>query len=431
MILNQFRVWARQATPSQRADGASALARAYLYSDLTAEERADAADVLTGLLDDASPLVRRALAEAFANAPDAPHHIVLALAEDQAAIAAIVLAQSPLLTDAELIDCAAIAEAQAQRAIAERLDLSMPVAAALAEVGEVEALVALANNHHVSLPEFSMLRMIERAGSVANIREGLLARPDLPVVVRVELVNATARALSAFVSRRNWMPDARLARLERDASDRAAVIIADESEHRASVLQLVAHLRATGQLTLNFVFRTLLGGRLELFKAALSDLSGLSMARIDGLVRQFESNGFAALCRKAGLPDECLFVMRLALCAFRDAEWDTFGGAALSRQIVTRVLAACERQGAAATDQLIVMLRRFEAEAARDASRLSASGDTPLALTADPRDEPLRLTDLDEGLTEPQDDVTRNSATILAWPIDPIVAAPQAELYAA
>ncbi len=155
MMFNQFQSWVRTAPPSRRADGVSALARAYLYSDLDAHQQTDAARVLTGFLDDPSPDVRRSLAEALASAADAPHHIVLALADDCAAVSCLVLSRSPVLSDAELIDCAATAEPAAQAAIASRPDLSAPVAAALAEIAAPDALVVLADNHAAPLPGFA------------------------------------------------------------------------------------------------------------------------------------------------------------------------------------------------------------------------------------------------------------------------------------
>ena len=104
MILSQFQSWVRTASPSGRADGVSALARAYLYSAHDEGQRRDIARVLTGFLDDPSAAVRRALAEALASAAEAPHHIVLALADDCATISSFVLSRSPVLGDAELIE---------------------------------------------------------------------------------------------------------------------------------------------------------------------------------------------------------------------------------------------------------------------------------------------------------------------------------------
>ena len=62
MIVRQFLQWIRGASPGERADATSALARAYLYSDLSADDLAAAEGAMIMLLDDPSPLVRQALA---------------------------------------------------------------------------------------------------------------------------------------------------------------------------------------------------------------------------------------------------------------------------------------------------------------------------------------------------------------------------------
>ena len=120
MIVRQFLQWIRTAPPGERADATSALARAYLYSDLSPDDLAAAEGAMTMLLDDPSPLVRRALAEVFASSQTAPPAIVHALAADQPEIAALVLERSPLLFDADLVDMVATSRPLAQAAIAQR-----------------------------------------------------------------------------------------------------------------------------------------------------------------------------------------------------------------------------------------------------------------------------------------------------------------------
>jgi uncharacterized protein (DUF2336 family) len=66
MIVRQFLNWVRTAPAAERADATTALARAYLYSDLSSDDRAAAEGALIMLLDDPSPLVRSALARALA-----------------------------------------------------------------------------------------------------------------------------------------------------------------------------------------------------------------------------------------------------------------------------------------------------------------------------------------------------------------------------
>src|SRR6188768_1750543 len=100
MIVRQFISWIRTAPAGERAEATRALARAYLISDLSEDDRIAAEGALLMLLDDASPLVRRAMADVFARSADAPPTIVHALASDQPAIAAPILEHSPLLIDA-------------------------------------------------------------------------------------------------------------------------------------------------------------------------------------------------------------------------------------------------------------------------------------------------------------------------------------------
>lgn len=412
MIIRRFLQWAQSASPGQRAEGVSALARAYLYTDLDAAMREDAERVLTQFLDDPSPLVRRAMAESFAHSPKAPHHIVLALADDQSDISSIVLARSPLLSESELIDCAAIGDAIAQSAIALRPSLPIAVAAALAEVGTREALISLAVNPSVELPAFSMHRMIERFGADGEMREALLARRNLPATLRADLVAATAKALTAFVTGRDWLSPERAQRLMRETRDQAHVIIAATSrEADIGPMRLVAHLRMSGQLSASLLLRALLSGNAGLFEAALAELAEVALPRVRGLMRDWRSAGFAALYRKAGLSEPLLPAFRAAIGALDTPEFSGEPGARLSRQKVERVLTACSTRQSVELDRLLTVLRRFESEAAREEARGFAAAMTPQRVDrvaakrprpAMPVEPPLLLTDCDaEALPRP------------------------------
>jgi uncharacterized protein (DUF2336 family) len=372
MIIRRFMQWAATASATERAVGAGALARAYLYSDLSDADLDDAEIALTALLDDASPVVRKALADVFAASAGAPPAIILALANDQSDIAAPVLSLSPLLTDAQLIDCAAIGDAFAQAAIAIRPVVAPPVAAALAEVGHREALVALAVNPGANIPDFSARRMVSRFGTDAELREALLSRDALAPVVRSDLVAATARALAAFVGERGWMSGERIDRLVHDSCDRAVVTIASDVEADsdwAGARALVAHLRQSAQLTVGLMLRALLSGNICLFEAALVELSGLPERRTLGLARQSRGAGLAVLFRAAGIHASLLPAFEAALAARAEFDDPAIASARLSRAMIHRTLAACETMPASEAQTLLVLLRRFEAEAARDNAR--------------------------------------------------------------
>ena len=377
MLVRKFMLWAGEVSAAERAEGAGALARAYLYSDFAEADKRDAEVALFSLLDDPSPIVRKSIAEALASAVDAPHAIVLALANDQSAISSIVLGRSPVLSDAELIDCAAVADAFAQAAIALRPLLSTSVAAALAEIGSREALIALAVNPGAQLADFSIRRMIERFGSDGEVREALMSRPHLPPVLRSALVEATSRALSAFVTSRSWLSAERAERVTRDARESANIMISAEGARdcdHAGARELVAYLRQSGQLTAGLILRSVLSGHTTLFEAALRELAGMPARRVAGLIRDFRSAGFAALYNRAGLPGGLLPAFRAALEAQREIGFasDSAHTVRLSRTIIERVLTACEDTNGGQLDGLLALLRRFETEALREEARVLA-----------------------------------------------------------
>ena len=181
-IVRRFLAFVQCAGPEKRAEAASALARAYLHSDLGAPMRAEAELAMTSLIDDPSPMVRRALANALGGAQDAPRPLILALAADQSDVAVAVLSRSPALTDADLVDCVATGDVFAQSALARRPDLKPGAIAALAEIGERDALLALIGNREVALGAGALSRIFARFGADAEVREAP-HRPPIAVGV--------------------------------------------------------------------------------------------------------------------------------------------------------------------------------------------------------------------------------------------------------
>lgn len=370
MTVQKFLPCVRTASPSELAESAGALARSFLCGNLPEPEREEARLTLTGLLDDSSPLVRRALAESFADAANVPHYMVLTLANDSSDVAAIVLARSPLLSDAELVECAAAADSLAQSAIALRPYVSAPVAAALAEVGARNALISLAANPGAELLEFSVRRMIERYGDDPDLRAALLARPNLPASLRSDLAGAAAKALAAMITGSAGLTPERVGCLTREAREKANVKIAAETAGDANeILHFVAHLRRSGQLTAGLLLRGLLCGNKHLLETALCELSGISMPRVMGLVSESKSAGFAALYRKAHMPERLLPAFVAGLEAIAKAHCGGPMSARLQGPIVTSVLRACASVNNGELDLLTAALLRLEAEAARNEAR--------------------------------------------------------------
>ncbi|MCC6776635.1 MAG: DUF2336 domain-containing protein [Hyphomicrobiales bacterium] len=371
MIVRQFLQWVRTAPAAERAEATGALARAYLYSSLSPDDRAAAEGALIMLLDDPSPVVRAELARALAFSGDAPPAVILGLAADQPEVACWVLEHSPLLVDADLVDAVATGCAQTQSAIANRADLPCSVSAAVAEVGSAEACLVLLENERAEIVAFSFDRIAARYGHLAAIREVMLIRRDLPVATRQALVAKLSETLAGFVAARAWLAQDRAQRVAKEACEKATVTLAAVSSE-SELGPLIRHLRESGQLTAGLILRALLSGNVEMFEEALAELADLPLARVSALVHDKSTAAFHAVFRRAELPASTFPAFRAALEAMREGGFiaEPGGATRLRRQMVERVLTRCADESGVEIEPLLTLLRRFAAEAAREEARM-------------------------------------------------------------
>ena len=371
MIVRQFLQWMRSAPAAERADATGNLARAYLYSDLSPDDRAAAEGALIMLLDDPSPLVRAELARALAFSDNAPPAVILGLAADQPEIATWVLEYSMLLVDADLVDAVATGCPAVQLAIANRSPLQSSVAAAIAEVGVAEACLVLIENVQAEIAPFSLDRMVARFGHLAAIREAMLVRHDLPAATRQRLVAILSETLVGFVTSRSWLDESRAQRVAREACEKATVTLAAASRG-GEIRPLIRHLRESCQLNAGLILRALLSGNVRLFEEALADLSDMPIARVSALIHDNSGSGFRAVFDRAGLPLSTYPAFREAVEAMREGGFvgEAGGATRLKRRMVERVLTRCADESDVEIEPLLTLLRRFAAEAAREEARL-------------------------------------------------------------
>jgi uncharacterized protein (DUF2336 family) len=297
--------------------------------------------------------------------------VIHGLASDHADIAALVLARSPLFIDAELVDLVATSGCDLQAAIAARVPLQCAVAAAIAEVGSAEACLIAIENPDADFAPSSIERIVARFGRLGAIREALFARPDLPLAARHVLMELLSSVLADFVVDCEWLSRARADRVVQEACEKGTVAIAALATD-IDARPLIRHLRTSGQLTAGLVLRALLSGNVAMFEDVLAELSGLPLARVQALVHDRGSAGFRAIYDKAGMPASAYVAFREAIGAIRDAEDDGeyVGSSRLKRRVVERVLTSCESTDVGDIEPLLILLRRYAAEAAREDARL-------------------------------------------------------------
>jgi len=369
-IVERFLLWASSAAVAPRAEAATALARAFLISPLSPEERDEMEAAMTVLLDDPALEVRLALAGALAASEAAPQHIILALAGDKDPIAGLVVEQSPLILDSELVDMAATREEAIQVAIARRPFLSRSVSAAIAEVGTATACIALLSNRGARMLRFSLDRIVARHGGCAELRLAMLERDDLPIEVRQILTGKLADALRELIADRAWLPAERAEAMIRDARECATIAAAFEAPADA-MPDLIAQLMQARELTPAFLIRAVAAGQAFLFEAGLAALARVPRERVTSLIASGRASSLRALLQKASLPADAYPAFAAAIDVIRagDSSEDATSDYRRATHLIDAIVSRCEQRQDRELNEILALLRRFARDAKRAAAR--------------------------------------------------------------
>lgn len=318
MIVKSFLKWFETATATDRCRATVALTKAYSEGCMAPDERHAAEAALAYLLDDPSPKVRLALAEGLALVEHAPRSVILRLAEDQFEVAARIIALSPVLGDNDLIEIVASGRTSLQQFVACRRDLSVPVSAALGEIGSVQSIADLLDNAQAPIARVSLRRIAERFGDEPEIRGRLFDRSDLPGEVRQGLVERLGVALAGSDLVRSTIGGSRSRKVTEEACVSATLTLADTVSSE-EIPALVEHLRMSGRLTPAFLMHTLCAGNVDFFAAAVVALSGMSDSRVRGILNDGREAAIRALYRSIGLERDLAPVFVTATLMWRAA----------------------------------------------------------------------------------------------------------------
>lgn len=270
------------------------------------------------LLDDPSPMVRQAMAEALATSGHAPRSVVHGLAKDQLDIAGIIVSCSPMFNDQDLIELAADGRPGIQRAIAMRPQVSPAVCAALAEVAGRLPVSEMLDNSSARLADTTLRRITERFGHEPEIRARLLDRAKLPCDVRHSLIMRVSDALANAEFVATVVGRRRVERIAENACQNATLYLAgsiSDEEIRA----LVEHLRSVGKLTPAFLMHALCIGNIDFFASAIGNVAGVNDKRVQGILVDGKRNAIQALYAAGGIESSVGDVFVTATLLWRDA----------------------------------------------------------------------------------------------------------------
>jgi uncharacterized protein (DUF2336 family) len=272
------------------------------HDRITEEVSAVFDGVMVRLIEHVECRARIELSREVAPIANAPEQVVERLAsDDDIAVAGPVLAQSPRLTDENLV---AIAERKGQShlsKIAERSALSPVVTDVLVDRGDHDVVTKVAVNIGARFSSTGMSMLAMRASGDSELTLAMTRRPDIsPALFKRLLSHATEEARQRMLAAA--APDRREAinRVLTQIASQAGTMTVSANEF-AAAQRLVYSFSQDTEQTRWKVLQFADGNRIAELVAALSILSGVPISLVSRLICDTEPFGAMALCKAIGL----------------------------------------------------------------------------------------------------------------------------------
>ena len=242
-------------------------------NELQASERELMIEILERLSRDVEMSVRVSLANRLSEQGDAPYDLIHMLANDDVQVAYKILASSPVLRDADLVEVVRHRTMQHQLAVAIRKDVSEEVSAALVDTGTEDVIVTLLNNQDARISSDVLEYLAEESKRIDSYQKPLVRRPDLPS----ELAERMCYWVSAAV--RNYIVenfDVDIDRLDDQMSATVSdVVDADEEKPAVAAERLVDRLFDGGNVSAEFALKSLHQGQVSIFEFSFAKMVGI------------------------------------------------------------------------------------------------------------------------------------------------------------
>lgn len=346
-----------------RAVTAEKIAKELVSATLTERERELAIDIVRAMVRDAEVRVREALSRNLKSSHDLPHDVALSLARDVESVALPMLEFSSVLTDEDLIEIVRRSTGAKQVAVARRKSVSAPVAQALIESSNGEAVATLVANDGADLSEGALQDVIDSYGEEEAVQGALVHRANLPITVAERLVAMVSESLREYLVTHHELPPSVATDLVMESRERATISLLPPGVESADVVQLVHQLRVNGRLTPSLILQSLCMGDMQLFEASMAALARTTLENARILIHDGGVLGLKSLYMRAGMPERLYPAFRVAIDVWRENDFD---GRERDRErhicrMIERILTQFEDVGQENLDYLLKKLNQLAA----------------------------------------------------------------------
>ncbi len=362
-----IRMLVKGPTADDRAVAAHKICRRIDRGELTAEERAQAEEILRVMASDAAELVRRAVAVTLRSSPNLPRDIAIRLAKDVESVSLPVLNFSPAFTDEDLCEIIRIGGPLRQVAIASRPMVSERVTTTIVEHGVEKAVQTACANDNASFAEQTLKAVVERFAKSEAVLAAVSYRAALPLAVTEKLIDMVGDKLRDHLINHQALSPELALKIALGSKERATIDLVDQAGRTADAKGFARHLKAAGRLTPSLLLRALAHGHMIFFEWGLSELSGVPHHRAWLMVHDAGPLGLKAIYERAELPPRLYAAFRAGVDTYHAMESE--GGIHQDRErfqekMLQRFLTQPKAASREDMDYLIDKLDRVRREAA-------------------------------------------------------------------
>jgi len=298
----------------QNDDGNALLARARVVqvvtdiagASLTDEEKQLAADVLLSLVRQAEIDLRESLSARLSVMDGVPEALIHFLAHDIIDVARPVLQYSKILTETDLLYIIQSKGREYWQTIAQRKLLDSSVVDALVDKKDETTALNLLLNESIELKVSALESFAELSRYSDRLAEPLLARPEVPKRVAMELFWNVSQDLRSHIIERFDVSRETLDGALQDALADFSDNVSGNHQPKPTALMadLARQYKRLNRITDAILIKTLRRGQTRFFIALFAERTGLNHDTIFEVMRQIGGQGMAVACRATGVSKE-------------------------------------------------------------------------------------------------------------------------------
>lgn len=268
-------------------------------------------DVLIELMRQAEHDLRQALSERLAHVDDVPLRMVLHLANDDIAIAGPILRHSPVLQDMDLVYIIKSQAAAHWQAIAGRKKLSSPVVDVLADTGDLETAVTLAENTEITLTDYALSQFLPLMEQSDRLAQPLLTRTDVPREVVARIYQVVGEAMKQEIERQYGTQAHMAVRALDEIVTEVKQVVHDNFMPAPALMRAAQELQDKNRLDTVSMLASVKRGMMSSFIAQFAVYTGLDAQTVHDMLMQKTGQSLAVACKamKIRKPDFISFYL--------------------------------------------------------------------------------------------------------------------------